>query len=271
MIMEGALGKVYRGKGLIYGNVLVQRLDCKYGQGDESQTEISTIKCLEHKNIAPFLTYFDENNEKIIVYKAFHGTLNQHLSDPTLTWSKGLQICLGVARALNHIHYDIIHCDINSCKIILDEDWEPRIYGFELSTKYPQSWRHRFLFSHYFNTSNLTPKYDVYFFGVILLEVLCGRKPLITNHGVEEELDEIIDPNLRRQMDTQTLAHFTNIAFNCLNQQPVQRPTMDQIVKELEEVSELQWKHVDLHSKAADEGTPSNSLKVISILVISLS
>ncbi|KAM0038468.1 putative protein kinase RLK-Pelle-CR4L family [Helianthus debilis subsp. tardiflorus] len=208
----------------------------------------------------------------MIIHKAFHGTLSQRLSDPTLTWSQRLQICLGVARGLNYIHYDVIHCDINSSKIILDENWEPKIYGFELSTRYPRSLRHRLLFSRYFDTNNLTPKHDVYSFGVLLLEVLCGRKPLITNEGVEEELEEIIDPNLRKQMDTQTMTLFTNIAYKCLKQQYVQRPTMDQIVKELEEVLELQWERADLKeqsvTEAADEGTSFDILKVITFFLL---
>ncbi|KAM0006009.1 putative protein kinase RLK-Pelle-LRR-I-1 family [Helianthus debilis subsp. tardiflorus] len=208
--------------------MVIQRFDCKCGQGDELQRETLTIKSLKHKNIVSFYKYCDENNEKMIIYEAFHGTLNQHLSDRTLTWSKRLQICLGVARGLNYIHYDIIHCDINSSKIILDASWEPKIYGFEISTKYPRSLRH-----------------------------------LITNAGVDEELEEIIDPNLRKQVSAQTLALFTNIAYKCLSQQPMQRPTMDQIVKELEEVLELHWEHADLDlSKAADEGTSSNNWKI---------
>ncbi|KAL8246503.1 hypothetical protein R6Q59_007719 [Mikania micrantha] len=266
LIAEGALGKVYKGQLLHNGdllNVVVQMFDCKYGQGDELQTEISKIRHFRHKNIVSVFGFCDEKNEMIIVYKAFYGTLNQHLSDPNLTWSKRIQICLGVARALNHIHYDVIHCDVNSSKIILDEDWEAKIYGFELSTEYPRSWRHRLRFSRHFDTINLTPKYDVYSFGVLLFEVICGRKPMITNYGVQEELDKIINPNLRKQMDIESLALFKNIAYNCLNQQLVQRPTMDQIVKELEDVLDLQWKHANLvYTKAANEGTSSNNLKM---------
>ncbi|KAM0038405.1 putative protein kinase RLK-Pelle-CR4L family [Helianthus debilis subsp. tardiflorus] len=246
-------------------NFRVRRLDCTYGLGDELQTEISTLKSLKHNNITSILGHYDENNEKIIIYEqAFHGTLDQHLSDPNLKWSLRLQICLGVARALNYIHYDIIHCDINSSKIFLNKDWQPKLYGFELSTKYPQSWRHRLLYSRYFNINNITPKYDVYSFGVLLLEVLCGRKSIITNDGIEEELDEIIDPNLRKQMDIHSLALFKNIVNKCFNQQLMQRPTMDQIVKDLEEVLELQWKHSNPkeHSRDADEGTSSHNLRV---------
>ncbi|KAD3337691.1 hypothetical protein E3N88_33211 [Mikania micrantha] len=93
--------------------------------------------------------------------------------------------------------------------------------------------------------------------------LICGRKPVIETHGIKEEVDDIIDPILRKQMGTQSLAVFTKITYNCLNQQLVQRPTMDQIVKELEDVLELQWKHENLeHSTVADEGTSLNSLKL---------
>ncbi|KAD7478273.1 hypothetical protein E3N88_01409 [Mikania micrantha] len=270
LINKGALGNLYKGQFLQDEkliNFVVQRLDCEYGHKDELQKEISKIVRLWHNNIASVYGYCDENNEKILIYKAYHGTLNQHLSNTTFTWYQRLEVCLGVARGLNHIHYDVIHCDINSSKIVLDEHWEPKIYGFELSTEYPQTWMHRVRFSRYFDTNTLTPKYDVYSFGVLMLEVLCGRKPKITNDGVEEDIDEVIDPNLQKQMNPLSLTLFSSIAYNCLNHEHVQRPTMDQIIKEFEEVLELQWKHdhqktMEEHSKAADEGSSSSSLKI---------
>ncbi|KAJ0703194.1 putative protein kinase RLK-Pelle-CR4L family [Helianthus annuus] len=261
LITEGALGKVYKGQLFWNGdwmNFMVRKLDCTYGQGDELQTEFSTVKSLKHKNIISILGYNDENNENIIVYEqAVLGTLDQHLTDRSLTWVQRLKICLGVARALSHIHCDIIHCDINSSKIFLDKDWEPKIYGFELSTKYPQSWRHRLLYSHYFNTDNMTPEFDVYSFGVLLLEVLHGRKQMITNDVIKGVIDEIIDPHLRKQANAQSLALFKHITYNCLNRQLVHRPTMDQIVKELEDVLELQQNSIAPH-----EGASFNNLKV---------
>uniref|UniRef100_A0A251SH63 non-specific serine/threonine protein kinase n=1 Tax=Helianthus annuus TaxID=4232 RepID=A0A251SH63_HELAN len=267
LITEDASGKLYKGQLLHDGNLInftVRRLDCMYGHGEELQTEISMLKSLKHKNIISVLGHYDENDEKIVIYEqAFHGTLHRHLSNPTLTWFQRLQICLGVADALSYIHYDVIHCDINSSKVILDENWKPKIYGFELSTKYPQSWRHRLLYSRYFGTNNLTPKYDVYSFGVLMFEVLCGRKPMITSYGVEEELDKIIDPILRRQMDKQSLELFTDLAYKCLDRRLMQRPTMDHILKELAEVLELQNRHSNLeHSEAAYEGISSINLKM---------
>ncbi|KAM0009704.1 putative protein kinase RLK-Pelle-CR4L family [Helianthus debilis subsp. tardiflorus] len=166
LITKGALGKVYKGQLLWDGNLMnftVRRLNYMYSE-DESHTEISMLKSLKHKNIISIFGRCDENNETIIIYgQAFHGTLDQHISDPNLTWSQRLQICLGVARALHYIHCDIIHCDINSSKVFLDHDWEPKIYGFELSTNNPQGWRHRLLYSRYFGTDNMDKESSQWF------------------------------------------------------------------------------------------------------------
>ncbi|KAM0053689.1 putative protein kinase RLK-Pelle-LRR-IV family [Helianthus debilis subsp. tardiflorus] len=120
----------------------------------------------------------------------------------------------------------------------------------------------------------MTPKFDVYCFGTLMFEILCGRKPMIREDVVEEKVDDIIDPNLRKQIDTQSLISFLNIAETCLKKELVERPTMDQIVKELEEAMELQSKHENLsvlegHSAAADEDASTKHSKV-SILLISL-
>ncbi|KAJ0876721.1 putative protein kinase RLK-Pelle-LRR-I-1 family [Helianthus annuus] len=257
LIREGGFGKDYKGKMVgseQFINICARRLNHKYGQEDiEFQTKISMLSSLEHKNIIPFLGFCNEDNEKIIVYEhAVRGSLDQHLNGPNLTWFQRLKICLDVARVLSSIHYDVVHCDINSSNIFLDKDWEPKIFGFEHSTKYPQSWRHRLLFSHHSNNTYMTPKYDVYCFGVLLFEVLYGIKPVKTQHCVKVE-HGIINPKLWKQMDRQSLTRFTKIIDNCLNEDPVQRPTMDQIVKELDDVFELQWKHENLeHSTDAD-------------------
>ncbi|XP_076951796.1 uncharacterized protein LOC143625314 [Bidens hawaiensis] len=269
LITEGTLlGKVYKGRLIKDGNfmtIAIRRLDREIEQGDELQKEISMLNRFKNKNnIVSVVGYCDENNEKIIIYEhAFNGTLDKHLSDGTLTWSQRLRICLGVARALSCIHYDVVHCDISSSKIFLDKDWEPKIYGFEISTEYPPSWRHRLLCANV-----RTPKYDVYCLGLLLFEVLCGRKPMIMYDVVHEEPAKIIDPNLRKHVDKNSFKLFINVANDCLKGRLI---TMDQIVKELEEVLEVQRSSNLIEHSIAAVGTPVIKSMMMDFLNIPLS
>ncbi|XP_071739345.1 uncharacterized protein [Rutidosis leptorrhynchoides] len=294
LIQKDELGMYYKGKMFLSGkltDIIARRVGYTYEQNAGFWTEIYMLDSLKHKNIVSIAGFCDENGEKIIIYeRTVHGHLDRHLTDATkLTWIQRLKICLGVAQALDYVHYDVIHCDINSSKILLDENWEPKIFGFEHSTKFPGGWRHRLLSSHHFDTSNyrdptcidattVTPRYDVYSFGVMLFEVLCGRKSFLIKDGgvhqsllelakrclADEKLDEIIDKGLRDQMELQSLKIFSEIAYRCLEEQ-MRRPTMDQVVKKLEEAIEHQWKQENMvlreHQTNADEATPSAILK----------
>ncbi|XP_071735628.1 receptor-like protein kinase ANXUR1 [Rutidosis leptorrhynchoides] len=296
LIQEDEFGKHYMGQMLRSAKmtgIVARRVGNTYEQIAGFWTEISMLDSLKHKNIVSTAGFCDEYGEKIIIYEDIvHGHLERHLTDATnLTWIRRLKICLGVAQALNEIHYDVIHCDISSSKILLDEDWKPKIFGFEHSMKFPGSWRNRLLSSNHFNTSNyrdpayidattVTPRYDVYSFGVMLFEVLCGRKTLIKDGGVDDQslpemakhyvadkkLDEMIVKGLRKQMDLQSLEIFLNIAYRCLEEQ-LRRPTMDEVVKKLGDALEHQSKHEStvLREHQADkypDSSSSNLLKV---------
>ncbi|XP_071739320.1 putative receptor-like protein kinase At5g39000 [Rutidosis leptorrhynchoides] len=239
LIQKDELGKYYKGQMFISGHltdIVARRVGDTYVQIAGFWAEISMLDSLKHKNIVSIAGFCDEYDEKIIIYECtVHGHLDRHLFDATnLTWIRRLKICLGVAQALDYLHYDVVHCDINNSKILLDEDWEPKIFGFEYSTKFPgswNSWRHRLLSSNHFITSKyrdpsyidtaiVTPKYDVYSFGVMLFKVLCGRKASVKDgvdqsllemakrHFADKTLDDIIDKGLRKQMDLQSLNIF---------------------------------------------------------------
>nr|XP_043638282.1 uncharacterized protein LOC122609294 [Erigeron canadensis] len=242
-------------------DIAVWRFDRQYR--DQFRSEIENLTTFKHDNISSIceLGNKDENDddqEHLIIYKhAIHGNLQGHLKK--LTWSRRLQICLGVARALNYIHNEgYIHCDINSSKILLADDWEPKIFGFELCTKYLQSWKRRLhLGSSLDTTSVMTPKYDVYLYGELLFEVLCGMKLEFDAGGFDGKIDDIIDSCLRKHLGSQSMQLFESIAKNCLEKKIVERrPSMNQIVKELEEALELE-KLLEC-SFNEDEGTSSN-------------
>ncbi|KAJ0733898.1 putative protein kinase RLK-Pelle-CR4L family [Helianthus annuus] len=203
LIGQDAFGKVYTGNLLVSGqrtNIAARRLHYEYGQGDlEFWTEITMLSDLKHNNLVSFIGFCDEKDEKIIINKhESHESLDKYLKGSVLTWLQRLQICVGIARALNYIHYDaernysVIHRNIKSSKILLDDNWEPKLSGFELAMRNTSERRHRLLLAEvigtigymdptYEKTGFVTHKSDVYSFGVVLFELLCGRKTFIPN------------------------------------------------------------------------------------------
>ncbi|PWA44709.1 serine/threonine-protein kinase, active site protein [Artemisia annua] len=203
LIGEGGFVRVYKGtlsqsKKTI--DIAARRFHPHYVQGEvhaEFWKEIMMLHNLKHKNVVKIIGFCDENDEKIIINKyVAKGSLDKYLSDPTLTWMQRLQICVDVAHALKYIHYhdqrdfSVVHRNIKSSKILLNENWEPELYGFEISLKHAKARRHRALLAEDIGTIGyvdptykkigfVTHKSDVYSLGVVLFEVLCGRRAFI--------------------------------------------------------------------------------------------
>nr|XP_043612073.1 probable serine/threonine-protein kinase PBL28 [Erigeron canadensis] len=203
LLRGGGFGRVYKGTLSMTGkptHIVARRLYYDYGQGDlEFWKEITMLSDLKHENLVSFVGYCDEKGEKIIINKyEARGSLDKYLNDSSLTWTQRLEICAGIARALNYIHYDkerkysVIHRNIKSSKILLDENWQPKLSGFELAMSNTSERRDRLLVAEtvgtlgyvdptYEKTGFVNHKSDVYSFGVVLFEVLCGRKAFIPN------------------------------------------------------------------------------------------
>ncbi|KAM7462744.1 hypothetical protein LguiA_030865 [Lonicera macranthoides] len=217
----------------------------------------------------------------IIVYEYMvNGTLADHLhkkvtngssSTSTLSWVQRLKICIGAARGLDYLHTGtgvverVIHRDVKSSNILLDENWAARISDFGMSKIGPvnTTFTHvstnvkgtfGYLDPEYFLTSKLTRKSDVYSFGVVLFEVLCGR-PVIDSRLDHEQrglagwahqnmkegtLNQIIDPRLTGQILPDSLKTFAQIADQCLHMFSKNRPTMAEVVVSLELALALQ-------------------------------
>nr|XP_043612009.1 uncharacterized protein LOC122583696 [Erigeron canadensis] len=277
VIGKGDFGKVYRGQLLVSGemvNIAARRLDPKRRrQGDvEFWTEISVLSSLKHENIASLIGFCDENGEKIIINKdeATRGSLSMYLSDPTtLTWIQRLKICVGVARALRYIRnsegrgYSVIHRNINSFTVLLDDNLDAKLSGFEYSIKQSVDRMDRVVLSDaiapkgykdpsILKTGGVSHKSDIYSFGVVLCEMLCGRKAFIPDaenrflailfriQYEKRSLNDIILPDLRHQMTQKSLTEISRAAYCCLKENRLQRPKMDDIVIELEKALELE-------------------------------
>ncbi|MFS7990832.1 putative protein kinase RLK-Pelle-CrRLK1L-1 family [Helianthus anomalus] len=280
IIGRGGLGRVYKGQLQRSGELIkisALRLDRKHGGGVvEFWTEVSMLSDLKHTNIVSFIGFCNEKGEKIIITRhTAKGSLQWHLSKQNLTWMQRLKICVGVARALSYLHYDerrgygVIHRNTNSSTILLDVNLEAKLSGFKVSIK--QSLNHMdrvslsepigkigYVDPEFEKTKGATHKSDIYSFGVVLFEILCGREayinndpnrllaPLVRYHYENETLHDIIHPDLLTQMSPQSLLKYSKVAYSCLKDERAQRPNANDIVEELEKALELQLRYENL-------------------------
>ncbi|KAK8319445.1 hypothetical protein V6Z12_A13G243300 [Gossypium hirsutum] len=286
---DGGFGVVY--KGVIDENVrpaykstavAVKELNPDGFQGDrEWLAEVNYLGQLSHPNLVKLIGYCCEDEHRLLVYEYMaSGSLEKHLFRRvgcSLTWSKRMKIALDAAKGLAFLHdaeRPIIYRDFKTSNILLDEDFNAKLSDFGLAKEGPMGDKthvstrvmgtYGYAAPEYVMTGHLTARSDVYGFGVVLLEMLLGRRAMDKSrpsreHNLVEwarpllirnkKLMRILDPRMEGQYSARTAMKVANLAYQCLSPNPKGRPVMNQVVELLE----------TFQTKARDEETMINS------------
>ncbi|XP_065849483.1 leucine-rich repeat receptor protein kinase HPCA1-like isoform X1 [Euphorbia lathyris] len=268
---SGGYGKVYRGT-LANGQLIaIKRAQQGSLQGGvEFKTEIELLSRVHHKNLVSLLGFCFERGEQMLVYEfVANGSLGDSLSGKSgirMDWIRRLKVTLGAARGLAYLHElanpPIIHRDIKSTNILLDERLNAKVADFGLSKPLSDTEKGHvttqvkgtmgYLDPEYYMTQQLTEKSDVYSFGVVMLEILTGRRPIERGRYIVREvkmamdrtkdlynLHELLDPGIGLETSLKGINKFVDLAMKCVQESGSDRPTMGEVVKEIENILQL--------------------------------
>ncbi|KAK7289819.1 hypothetical protein RIF29_03781 [Crotalaria pallida] len=280
-IGAGSFGSVYKGKLADGRDVAIKRGDtCTKKKFQDKElafdSELALLSRLHHKHLVRLIGFCEENDERLLVYEYMsNGSLHDHLHDKNNTersssilnsWKTRINIALGASRGIEYIHNyavpPIIHRDIKSSNILLDSKWNARVSDFGLSLIWPETAEQEVMSTNavgtvgyidpeYYVLNVLTTKSDVYGLGVVLLELLTGKRAVFKAEdgsgpmGVVEyavpkiaagELWSVLDYRVGQPEvnEVESLELMAYTAMHCVNLEGRERPDMTDIVANLE-------------------------------------
>ncbi|KAF8024770.1 hypothetical protein BT93_F1828 [Corymbia citriodora subsp. variegata] len=273
---QGGQGTVYRG--ILPNNMVVAIKKAKIldrSQVEEFINELIILSQINHRNVVKLIGCCFETEVPLLVYEfVTNGTLSDHIHkcghESTLSWRARLRIAGETAGALSYLHSDasaqILHRDIKSTNILLDENYTAKVADFGASRLVPLDRTQLttlvqgtlgYLDPEYFHSSQLTVKSDVYSFGVVLAELLTGLRALSFERAESERnlslyfasaikaerLFEIIDLRVLNEGNPEEIKEVAMLASRCLRVKGEDRPTMKEVAMELEGLMRVMDRH----------------------------
>ncbi|KAF5178349.1 Receptor-like serine/threonine-protein kinase ALE2 [Thalictrum thalictroides] len=265
---EGGFGRVYHGI-LDDGTEVAVKLLIREDQNGDREfiAEVEMLSRLHHRNLVKLIGICVEDHHRCLVYEVVHnGSVESHLHGADkrkklLDWDTRIKIALGAARGLAYLHEDsnprVIHRDFKASNVLLEADFTPKVSDFGLAKEATEGSNHMstrvvgtfgYVAPEYAMTGHLLVKSDVYSYGVVLLELLTGRKPVDMSQPQGQEnlvtwarpllttregLEQLVDPTLGGNYNFNDMARVASIASMCVHPEVTQRPFMGEVVQAL--------------------------------------
>jgi hypothetical protein len=270
---EGGFGSVYKGVLGDSTTIAVKRLDGAYQGEKQFRAEVSSIGLIQHINLIKLIGFCSRSDSKLLVYEYMpHRSLDIHLfpdDAEILNWNTRYQIALGIARGLAYLHEScrdcIIHCDVKPQNILLDESFIPKIADFGMAKLLGREFSRAlttirgtigYLAPEWISGGAITTKVDVYSYGMLLLEILSGRKNShreCTTTGDDDtyfpvqvasklllgDIVSLVDHKLHGDVNPNEAERVCKVACWCIQDNELNRPTMGEVVQVLEGLIEL--------------------------------
>ncbi|GMY06593.1 putative wall-associated receptor kinase-like 16 [Fagus crenata] len=289
VIGQGGFGMVY--KGVLPDNRVVAIKKSKIGDRSQIEqfiNEVIVLTQINHRNVVQLFGCCLETEVPLLVYEFItNGTLYDHIHDKgmssLLSWEKRLKIAVETAGAFAYLHSEtsvpIIHRDVKTTNILLDDNYTAKVSDFGASRLVPLDQTQLntlvqgtlgYLDPEYMQTSQLTEKSDVYSFGVVMAELLTGKKALSFDRPEidrnlaiyfvtaikEDRLLQILEDHIVNEVNIEQIKEVANLAKMCLRLRGEDRPSMKELATELERLRSMEkhpLENIDVYAKKTED------------------